>query len=136
MTITFRLDDEAAVHANLEILAEHGELPPDSLLVLLGDADSRVIMAVAVDDLPADPPQDERVRILAPFLRRLREDIDVDGVALVIARRGTTQVGGGDLGWYDAFTGCAGTARLSCHGVYLATPSGVRHVRPGSSEAA
>lgn len=136
MTNTFRLDDEAAVHANLEILAEQGELPPGSLLVLLGDTDSRVIMAVAVDDLPEDPPQDERVRILAPFLRRLREDIDVDAVALVISRRGTARVGGGDLGWHDAFTGCAGTARLSCHGVYLATPSGVRQVRPDTREVA
>ncbi len=136
MTITFRLDDEAAVHANLEIFAEQGDLPPGSLTLLLADTDCRLTMAVMVEDVPADPPQDERIRMLAPLLRQLRDHGDVDGVLLVVARDGSTQIDGGDLAWHDAFTGPAQTAHLTSHGIYLATPSGVRRVRPGTSRAA
>lgn len=136
MTTPFRLTDEAAVHAHLDILAEQGELPPDSLLLLLCGADATVTVAVAVDDLPPDPPQHERVRILAPFLRRLRDNVGAEGVLLVVARRGALQADGGDWAWHDAFAGGARTARLTSYGVYLATASGVRRLRPEAREVA
>lgn len=72
MTTTLRLDDEAAVHRSLEALAEQGELPPGSLLVFLADDDARATLSVGIDEVPRDPPQDQRVGTLGPFLRRLR----------------------------------------------------------------
>ncbi len=136
MTNRFRLDDEAAVRTNLELLAEQGDLPSGSLLVMLGDAHSRIVIAVAIDDVPPDPPQDERVSLLGPFLRQVREHPDVHGALLVVARAGSAQVGMSDLAWHDAFDGSSRIAGLTAHGVYLATPSGVRRVSPRAREAA
>lgn len=136
MTITFRLDDEATVRANLQKLAERDELPTGSLLLVLADADANATLAVAVDDVPPDLPQDERVRTLGPFMRKLREQVGVDGVVLVVARDGTPHVDDGDLAWHDAFAGTTRTARLACHGVYVVTPAGVSRVRPGARDAA
>lgn len=125
-----RLDSSAEV---LEFL--RGPARPDSdepgLDVLLADQDGAALaLVVVIDEVPADPPQTERVRLLGPFLRDLARH-DIAGAALVVRRGGPAHPGGGDLAWHDAFVGGCSVAGLSCHGVYLATPSGAVPVRPG-----
>jgi hypothetical protein len=118
--------------ALLRYLAEGGEAPPGCLLLVLTGPGAHVELVVAVDDVPASPPQHERVRLLAPFLRRLVREADgVTGVLLAICREGAVDADGDDLAWHDAFTGAAGVAGLASHGVYVLAPAGVCPVRPG-----
>ena len=118
--------------ALLRFLAEGGEAPPGCLLLVLTGPRGQVELVVAVDDVPTSPPQHERVRLLAPFLRQLVREADgVAGVLLAICREGGVDADGDDLAWHDAFVGAAGVAGLTSHGVYVVAPGGVCPVRPG-----
>jgi hypothetical protein len=118
--------------ALLRFLAEGGEAPPGCLLLVLTGPRGQVELVVAVDDVPTSPPQHERVRLLAPFLRQLVREADgVVGVLLAICREGGVDADGDDLAWHDAFVGAAGVAGLTSHGVYVVAPGGVCPVRPG-----
>ena len=136
MTVDFRLDDEAAVRANVYPLLGQRHLAPRSLLVLFADSEAAAIMAVAVDDVPPDPPRVDRVRTLGPLVRRLRDHLGADGALLIISRPGSPDVGAGDLAWRDAFAGATQTAHLVYHGVYVVTTAGVAVLRAGALDAA
>jgi hypothetical protein len=117
--------------ALLRCLAEGGEAPPGCLLLVLTGPGARVELVVAVDEVPTSPPQHERVRLLAPFLRRLAREADgVAGVLLAVCREGPVDADGDDLAWHDAFTGASGVAGLVSHGVFVVAPAGVCPVRP------
>jgi hypothetical protein len=107
-----------------------GDLPPPSLLVLIADESGRVVLPIAVDELPDDPPQDERISALAVLLEHIAELGRPPGVAMAVSRRGDPQPRGSDFGWHDALAQCCRIARVTCYGTYVATPYGVRRVRP------
>jgi hypothetical protein len=116
----------------LRLLAAAGEAPPGCLLLVLAGRLGEVELVVAVDEVPTSPPQHERVRLLAPFLRRLAREADgVAGVLLAVCREGPVDADGDDLAWHDAFTGASGVAGLVSHGVFVVAPAGVCPVRPG-----
>jgi hypothetical protein len=120
-------------HQTIEFLvtAERaGDLPPPSLLVLVADESGRLVLPIAVDEVPDDPPQDERVSALAVLLEHIAEFGQPAGVAMAVSRRGDPRPRGSDFGWHDALAQCCRIARLTCHGTYVATPYGVRRVRP------
>ena len=131
MENTTRMDTEADAICFLVAVAAAGELAPGSLLVAFADHAGHSCGAIAVDDVPADPPQHSRVRALAPLLRGLAAADRCAGVLLAIARQGDPRAQGGDLAWHDAFAGTSRVAGLHCHGTYVVTPSGIRRVRPG-----
>jgi hypothetical protein len=115
----------------LPALAAPDELRPGSLLVALTDDHANPCTAVAVDDVPADPPQHSRVRALVPLLRFVAAELGSAGALLAVARHGDPRAQGGDLAWHDAFAGTSRIAGLACHGTYVVTPAGIRRVRPG-----
>lgn len=130
-----RLDREADAIRYLSCIVQAGELRPGSLLVVITDVDATAETAVAVDDVPHDPPQYARVQALGPLLRHLA-DGGYPGVLLAVARQGHPSTQGGDLAWHDAFAGTAKMAGLTCHGTYVVTPTGIRRVRPHLTVAA
>ncbi|HEU0042715.1 MAG TPA: hypothetical protein VFQ15_10215 [Jiangellaceae bacterium] len=136
MTTTNRLDSEADVIANLTSLRDTGGLTASSLVIVVGDAGAEQVIGFVVDDVPADPPQHERVAVLEPFLHQMREVHAAHCVVLGVVRAGSDEVGGGDLAWHDAFTSMSRAADLTCHGVYLVTPREVSRIRPTSTQAA
>lgn len=131
MDTTPRVDVEPDAIRYLATAAAVGELHPGSLLVALTDDEARVEVAVAVDDVPVDPPQHSRVRALGPLLRHLESAFGFGGALLAVARHGDPRTQGGDLAWHDAFAGTTRMAGLACHGTYVVTPTGIRRVKPG-----
>lgn len=124
------LNDEMQAIGFLAAAESAGELPPVSLLLLLTDDRARLQHALGVDDVPDDPPQDERIHALTPMLCELGGSQLCCGVLLAIGRYGDPTPRGGDFGWHDAVHQAAATASLDCHGAYVVTPFGVRRVRP------
>ena len=59
---------EAEAFRFLTTIVAAGELRPGSLLVACTDADGHPGTIVAVDEVPADPPQHSRVRALGQLL--------------------------------------------------------------------
>ncbi len=125
------LDDEAQTVQFLITVQRAGELPPPCLLVLVADDLGRLVLPIAIDEIPADPPQDERIEVLSAMLEHVVALDGLHGVALAVSRAGHPQPRGSDFGWHDAHTQCCRAARVTCHGTYVATPYGVRRVRPG-----
>ncbi|HSK26340.1 MAG TPA: hypothetical protein VK894_05455 [Jiangellales bacterium] len=122
--------------AVLDVLAAAGEADPGSLLLVLAGPAGQVALVVGIDEVPPDPPQHERVGVLAPFLRGLADQVDgIEGIALAVCRDGSTEVEGGDLAWHDAFTGAVRVAGFADHGTYLVTPRGGRPVLPRGAQA-
>lgn len=107
-----------------------GDLPPPSLLVLIADESGRVVLPVAVDEVPDDPPQDERISALAVVLEQIADFGRPPGVAMAVSRHGDPRPRGSDFGWHDALAQCCRMAHVTCYGTYVATPYGVRRVRP------
>jgi hypothetical protein len=98
-------------------------------LVACTDGDGHPGTVVAVDEVPADPPQHSRVRALSQLLEFVAASGHAGGL-LAVSRRGECRVQGGDLAWHDAFTATARGVELDCHGTYLVTPVGICRVRP------
>jgi hypothetical protein len=128
---TIRLDVEIHAIRYLAAAVTAGELRPGSLLVAFTDDEAHPRTAVAVDNVPADPPQHSRVHALGPLLRLVTAEFGFAGAQLAVARYGDPRPQGGDLAWYDAFAGTSRVAGLACHGTYVVTPSGIRRVKPG-----
>lgn len=128
MSSRTRLDDEDHAIRLLSMLRDRGDAPPGSLLIVLADADATAVGAACVAGVPPDPPQHERVGALGPFLRELHGSGAAHGALLAVVRHGSTQIGGGDLAWHDAFAGASRTAGLTSHGVYVLTPGRVVRV--------
>lgn len=124
------LDNETAAIGFLSAAAEAGELSPRSLLLLLTTAEGRLLTGVAIDQVPPDPPPDERARRLGPLLRGLDAGDWAAGGLLAVGREGDPKPRGGDFAWHDVFAAAARNARMYCHGTYVVTPLGVRKVRP------
>lgn len=124
------LNDETQAIGFLAAAESAGELPPVSLLLLLTDDRARLLLALGVDGVPDDPPQDERIHALTPVLCELARSQLCCGVLLAVGRYGDPTPRGGDFGWHDAVYQAAATAVLECHGAYVVTPFGVRRVRP------
>lgn len=127
---TLYLDHETETIEFLTMAHRSGDLPPLCLLVLVADDLARLVLPIAVDEVPADPPQDERIDALAGLFEHLADIERVHGVALAVGRLGHPNPRGGDFGWHDALTQCCRSAGLTCYGTYVATPYGVRKVRP------
>lgn len=127
---TLYLDQDAEVIDFLVMAQRSGDLPPPCLLVLVADDLARLVLPIAVDEVPADPPQDERIDALAGLFDHLADIERVHGVALAVGRPGHPNPRGGDFGWHDALAQCCRSAGLTCYGTYVATPCGVRRVRP------
>ena len=106
-----------------------GELQPGSLLVACTDHDGHPITIVAVDEVPADPPQHSRVHALGQLLELVATSGHAGGL-LAVSRLGECRVQGGDLAWHDAFATTSRNVGLDCHGTYLVTPAGMCRVRP------
>jgi hypothetical protein len=106
-----------------------GELRPGSLLVACTDDDGHPGTIVAIDEVPADPPQYSRVRALGQLLEMVAASGHAGGL-LAVSRVGECRVYGGDLAWHDAFAVTSRGVGLSCHGTYLVTPVGMCRVRP------
>lgn len=106
-----------------------GELRPASLLLACTGETGQPEMVVAIDEVPADPPQHSRVRALGPLLELVAASGHAGGL-LAVSRRGECRVQGGDLAWHDAFAATSRAAGLDCHGTYLVTPVGMCRVRP------
>ena len=106
-----------------------GELRPGSLLVACTDEAGRPGTIVAIDEVPADPPQHSRMRALGQLLELIAASGHA-GSLLAVSRRGECRVQGGDLAWHDAFTTTSRGVGLDCHGTYLVTPVGMCRVRP------
>jgi hypothetical protein len=120
---------EAEAFRFLTTIVAVGELRPGSLLVACTDADDHPGTIVAVDEVPADPPQHSRVRALGQLLELIAASGHCGGL-LAVSRRGECRVHGGDLAWHDAFAATSRGAGLGCHGTYLVTPAGMCRVRP------
>lgn len=114
----------------LVTLERAGDLPPRSLLILVADELGRLVLPVAVDEVPDDPPQDERISALAVLLEPIAEFGRPPGVAMAVSRRGDPRPRGSDFGWHDALAQCCRNVGVTCYGTYVATPYGVRRVRP------
>ncbi|HEX5996675.1 MAG TPA: hypothetical protein VFY84_16160 [Jiangellales bacterium] len=127
---TFYLHLERPTSDFLVAAERAGDLPPPSLLVLVGDECGRLVLPVAVDDVPDDPPQDERISALGVLLEQIAEFGRPSGVAMAVSRRGDPRPRGSDFGWHDALMQCCRIAGITCHGSYVVTPYGVRRVRP------
>jgi hypothetical protein len=106
-----------------------GELRPGSLLVACTDANGHPETIVAVDEVPADPPQHSRIRALGQLLELVAASGHAGGL-LAISRLGECRVQGGDLAWHDAFVATSQGTGLASHGTYLVTPVGMCRVRP------
>lgn len=106
-----------------------GELRPGSLLVACTDDEGHPGTIVAVEDVPADPPQHSRVRALGQLLEIVAAAGHAGGL-LAVSRLGECRVHGGDLAWHDAFAAMSRRLGLGCHGIYLVTPVGMCRVRP------
>lgn len=132
---TTRLPHEPDAIRYLAAITGAGELRPGSILVGLTDDAGCPTMVVAVDDVPADPPQYSRIQALDPLLRLAAEHHHA-GALLAVARHGHPRAQGGDLAWHDAFATTTGNAGLACHGTYVVTPGGIRRVRPRRFTAA
>jgi hypothetical protein len=113
----------------LSIVVGAGELRSGSLLVACTDDEGHPGTIVAVDEVPADPPQHSRVRALGQLLELVAASGHAGGL-LAVSRRGECRVQGGDLAWHDAFAGTSQGVGLVCHGTYLVTPVGMCRVRP------
>ncbi len=113
----------------LTIVVAAGELRPGSLLVACTDQDAQPGTIVAVDEVPADPPQHSRVRALGQLLELVAASGHAGGL-LAVSRLGECRVQGGDLAWHDAFEATSHGVGLVCHGTYLVTPAGMCRVRP------
>lgn len=127
---TLYLDRETQTIDFLVTAERAGDLAPPCLLVLVADDLARLVLPIAVDDVPADPPQDERIDALTGLFEQLAGLDRVHGVALAVGRLGHPNPRGNDFGWHDALAQCARAAGLTCYGTYVATPYGVRRVRP------
>jgi hypothetical protein len=130
METTVLLDHETQALAFLTSAQAAGQLPPGSLMVLAADRAARLVLPVGIDEVPDDPPQDERIGALAPLLQVLAGVERCGGVLLAVGRHGDPKPRGGDFGWHDAFTQGTAAAGLACHGTYVVTPTGARRVRP------
>jgi hypothetical protein len=106
-----------------------GELRPGSLLVACTDDHGHPGTIVAIEEVPADPPQYSRVRALGQLLEIVAASGHAGGL-LAVSRVGECRVYGGDLAWHDAFAVTSRGVGLSCHGTYLVTPVGMCRVRP------
>jgi hypothetical protein len=127
---TLYLDRETQTIDFLVTAERTGDLSPDCLLVLVADGSGRLVLPIGIDEVPGDPPQDERIAVLAALLELLEELEHPHGVALAVGRLGHPNPRGGDFGWHDALQQCCRVTGLACHGTYVATPYGVRRVRP------
>lgn len=130
MTSTVRLDNETSAIDLLATAEAVGDLPAGSLLVLVTDDDANLVIPIGIDDVPADPPQDERVGMLASLVHELTRIGRCGGVLLAVGRAGHPRPRGSNFGWHDAFAMTVNAGELDCHGTYVVTPSGVRRVRP------
>src|SRR5690606_38134164 len=130
MHTTVFLDQETTAIRLLTTAEATGELPPRSLMLLITDRLARLVLAIGVDDVPDDPPQNERVVALTPVLGEISRPDDCDGALLAVGRYGDPRPRGGDLGWHDAFAHGTAAAGVTSHGTYVVTPRGVRRVRP------
>lgn len=131
MQTTAFLDRETDALAFLATIHSSGQLPPGSLLVLAADDLARLVLPIGVDEVPDDPPQDERVASLLSLLLVVADNLErCRGVLLAIGRHGDPRPRGGDFGWHDAFAQGSTAAGLACYGTYVVTQAGVRRVRP------
>jgi len=130
MDTTTSLASESDAFRFLTIVVAAGELRPGSLLVACTDDEGHPGTLVAIDEVPADPPQHSRVRALGQLLELVAASGGHGGGLLAVSRRGECRVQGGDLAWHDAFAAMSRGAGLSCHGTYLVTPAGMCRVRP------
>lgn len=136
MTESPNLHDPADAHIFVDVLRERGDVYPGAMLIALVDSAGEPIGGICVEDIPADPPQHERVRMLGPLLRSLAQHGLCTGVLLAVGRRGAAVPSGGDLAWHDAFAGTCGVAGLTCHGTYVVTPHRVLRLDPHRPETA
>jgi hypothetical protein len=127
---TLYLDRETQTIDFLVTAERAGDLPPPCLLLLAADDLGRLVLPIAVDEVPVDPPQDERISVLSALLEHVVALARLHGVALAVGRLGHPRPRGSDFGWHDALAQCCRTACVTCYGTYVATPIGVRRVRP------
>lgn len=127
-----RLDRPAEVLAHLDAHRTHAAYAPGSLVVLLADHDAYPVVGLTIDEIPPDPPpQHERVRLLVPLLRRIRDaDEDVAGFVLVVCRLGPREVDGDDYSWHDVAVAATTAGGPRCLGVYVHTRLGALPVLP------
>ncbi|MBD0292047.1 MAG: hypothetical protein ICV70_00535 [Jiangellaceae bacterium] len=112
----------------LQTIAAAGELRPGTVLVA-STVNGGPGVAIAIDDVPLDPPQFSRVRAMRQVMDVL-EYLGHDGALLAVSRTGQPAIQGGDLAWHDAFAGMAREHAVAALGVYVVTAQGVRRVRP------
>lgn len=127
---TLYLDREIQTIDFLATAERAGDLPPPCLLVLAADDVGRLVLPIAIDEVPDDPPQDERICALAALLEHIVTFDYLHGVALAVARLGDPRPRGSDFGWHDALAQCCSATCFICYGTYVVTPYGVRRVRP------
>jgi hypothetical protein len=130
MEITTYLDHETQTIDLLSMLEATGDIPPGSLMLLLADNQARLMLPVGIDDVPEDPPQDERNVVLRHATAVLAHLDQCAGLTLAIGRFGDPKPRGSDYGWHDALVLAADGSQVVAHGTYVVTPSGVRRVRP------
>jgi hypothetical protein len=125
------LNEPASVIAGLTELRDLDGFTPGSLAVVLADHNARGICVVLIDEVPADPPQDERVEVLACLIGATRShglDDAISGFLVAHERTGSGDVRGHDLAWRDAATVVAKDAGLVLYGNYMVTSDGVARV--------
>lgn len=127
-----RLDRPTEVLAHLDAHRTHSAYAPGSLVVLLADHDARPVLGLTIDEMPPDPPpQHERVQLLVPLLRRIKDDDDdVAGFVLVVCRLGAPEVDGDDYAWHDVAVAATTSGGPRCLGVYVQTRLGALPVLP------
>lgn len=130
MQTTIFIDHETKALALLTDIHASGQLPPGSLLLLVADECARLMLPIGIDEVPDDPPQDERIDALMSLLGLVVGLERCRGVLLAIGRHGDPRPRGGDFGWHDAFNQGSLGIGLACHGTYVVTPAGARRVRP------
>lgn len=94
-----------------------------ALYVLMCDGEDRVVAPVAVDDVPAERPEDCSV-LLWPFLEVMRERPG-GGLLLALGRAGTPHLTQLDREWGDAAVKTCARVGVRLLGLYVATPDGV-----------
>jgi hypothetical protein len=130
MTTTTFLTHESQTIDTLATMEAVGDISAGSLLLLVADDQARLVLPLGIDDVPDDPPQHERVSTLRHAVEALSEIDQCAGLVLAVGRYGDPRPRGGDYAWHDAITQALAASRLTGHGTYVVTPSGVRKVRP------
>lgn len=125
------LKNPASVIAGLTELRDLDAFNPGSLAVIFADHDALGVCTAMIDDVPDDPPQTDRVDVLASLLGCTTSHglgSLISGFLLAHERPGTDQVRGHDLAWHDAAATVADETGFILYGNYVVTDDGVARV--------